>query len=105
QAEDGIRYWSVTGVQTCALPISSDQSDAGAYFTNYGVGNVDIAAPGVSTLSTVPTGNCPLCDPSGYKSLSGTSMATPHVTGVIRSEERRVGQERGARELRDDVDV
>src|SRR5262249_56917405 len=21
-AEDGIRYWSVTGVQTCALPIS-----------------------------------------------------------------------------------
>src|SRR3989339_2159472 len=21
QAEDGIRYWSVTGVQTCALPI------------------------------------------------------------------------------------
>src|SRR5262249_59945058 len=23
QAEDGIRYWSVTGVQTCALPISS----------------------------------------------------------------------------------
>src|SRR5262249_59138730 len=24
QAEDGIRDWSVTGVQTCALPISSD---------------------------------------------------------------------------------
>src|SRR5262249_58095505 len=23
QAEDGIRYWSVTGVQTCALPIST----------------------------------------------------------------------------------
>src|SRR5258706_1712391 len=23
QAEDGIRYWSVTGVQTCAFPISS----------------------------------------------------------------------------------
>src|SRR5262249_56834778 len=23
QAEDGIRYWSVTGVQTCALPIYS----------------------------------------------------------------------------------
>src|SRR5438046_6892917 len=23
QAEDGIRDWSVTGVQTCALPISS----------------------------------------------------------------------------------
>src|SRR5262249_58472066 len=25
QAEDGIRYWSVTGVQTCALPISPSQ--------------------------------------------------------------------------------
>src|SRR5438093_5298824 len=25
QAEDGIRYWSVTGVQTCALPISAAQ--------------------------------------------------------------------------------
>ena len=24
QAEDGIRDWSVTGVQTCALPIYSD---------------------------------------------------------------------------------
>src|SRR5438046_7572531 len=27
QAEDGIRDWSVTGVQTCALPISGDQRD------------------------------------------------------------------------------
>src|SRR3982750_3014791 len=33
QAEDGIRDWSVTGVQTCALPISSPRppssSDSG----------------------------------------------------------------------------
>src|SRR5262249_57008098 len=27
QAEDGIRYWSVTGVQTCALPICSPDQD------------------------------------------------------------------------------
>src|SRR5262249_56696018 len=26
QAEDGIRDWSVTGVQTCALPISGDRA-------------------------------------------------------------------------------
>src|SRR5207237_1547557 len=30
QAEDGIRYSSVTGVQTCALPISDDFKQCGA---------------------------------------------------------------------------
>ena len=63
--------------------LASDQVDAGASFTNYGLANVDIAAPGVSTLSTVPMGTCTLCDSSGYKLLSGTSMATPHVSGVV----------------------
>ena len=27
QAEDGIRDWSVTGVQTCALPISNQHTE------------------------------------------------------------------------------
>lgn len=45
-----------------------------AYFSNYGGRLVDIAAPGVNILSTVP-GN-------QYASYSGTSMATPHVSGV-----------------------
>lgn len=62
--------------------LATDSNDLGASFTNYGVASVDLAAPGVSTLSTVPTGACALCDPSGYKLLSGTSMATPHVSAV-----------------------
>jgi subtilisin family serine protease len=39
---------------------------------------VDLSAPGVETLSTVPTAE----DPLGYERFSGTSMASPHVAGV-----------------------
>jgi subtilisin family serine protease len=58
-----------------------DSQDVLASFSSTGP-EVDVSAPGVSVRSSVPTGTCKYCDPSGYKLLSGTSMATPHVAGV-----------------------
>jgi subtilisin len=52
-----------------------------ASFSNFGA-DVDIAAPGVGVLSTVPTGRCNLCNASGFGLSDGTSMAAPHVTGA-----------------------
>ena len=53
---------------------ASDQNDNRASFSHYGATTVDVAAPGVSILSTVAGG--------GYAKLSGTSMATPHTAGA-----------------------
>jgi subtilisin len=58
-----------------------DANDQRASFSSTGM-ELDVAAPSVAILSTVPTGSCKLCDPSGYRTLSGTSMATPHVSGT-----------------------
>ncbi len=42
----------------------------------------DIVAPGYYINSTVPYSGCTYCSTTRYKQLSGTSMATPHVSGV-----------------------
>ncbi|MEY4704198.1 MAG: hypothetical protein RL042_394 [Nitrospirota bacterium] len=50
-----------------------------ASWSNYGSTRVDLGAPGVSIWSTVPNKK----NQSAYSSYSGTSMATPHVTGAV----------------------
>src|SRR5262249_56348585 len=65
QAEDGIRDWSVTGVQTCALPISALRLARGRR-RPLRRGNVD-------------------------RFIGSRELDEPAVT--LRSEERRVGKE------------
>src|SRR5262249_57940842 len=91
QAEDGIRDWSVTGVQTCALPI----------FELAGHERSGIAIGLQQTLLNLPG--------AAYPALFGVLVATtswevafvgvalfPLVGWRVRSEERRVGKEGGA---------
>ncbi|MFP5248048.1 MAG: S8 family serine peptidase, partial [Thermoanaerobaculia bacterium] len=53
---------------------ATNNRDELAYFSNYGPTTVHLGAPGQSILSSVPG--------SAYTYFSGTSMATPHVSGV-----------------------
>ena len=52
-----------------------------ASFSSYGATTVDLGAPGVGIWSTVPASQKGRIF-SSYASYSGTSMATPHVTGA-----------------------
>jgi subtilisin family serine protease/subtilisin-like proprotein convertase family protein len=54
---------------------STTSTDGLSSFSNYGANTVELGAPGSSIYSTYKTG--------GYATLSGTSMATPFVTGAM----------------------
>ncbi len=52
-----------------------------ASYSQYGATTVDLGAPGSGIYSCVPKSSKGVIV-SGYASYSGTSMATPHVTGA-----------------------
>ncbi len=61
---------------TNMLVVAATTSSSGlSYFSNYGSSNVDVGAPGSGIYSTTPN--------ETYGSWSGTSMATPFVSGVL----------------------
>jgi subtilisin family serine protease len=70
---DGASGGFATGSMTAAN-CTETQDDSFACFSNYG-SQVEIAAPGVDIVSTLPGGL--------YGWGSGTSMATPHVAGAL----------------------
>ncbi|MEW6735154.1 MAG: S8 family peptidase [Acidobacteriota bacterium] len=57
---------------------SITSTGAKSSFSNFGATTVDIGAPGSSINSTLPSSN----NGNTYGAYSGTSMATPHVTGA-----------------------
>lgn len=63
---NGSNIWTVSAI---------DEADVFAYFSNYGNPPIDFAAPGVSVLS--------LSHKGGLATMSGTSMASPHVAGLL----------------------
>lgn len=70
--QNAANYSPASEVSACTVG-STTSTDARSSFSNYG-NVVDIFAPGSNVLSTLPGGRT--------GSLSGTSMASPHVAGL-----------------------
>ncbi|MFI8571020.1 S8 family peptidase [Stenotrophomonas bentonitica] len=60
---------------------ATTSAGARASFSNYGTG-IDISAPGQGILSTLNSGTT-VPGTASYASYNGTSMAAPHVAGVV----------------------
>jgi subtilisin family serine protease len=73
-ADDACAY-SPSRVTEAIVVSATDSADRKASFANYGT-CVDIFAPGVNVLSSWMTGD------TATNTISGTSMASPHVAGV-----------------------
>src|SRR5690606_40642649 len=81
QAEDGIRDFHVTGVQTCALPISLDPELVGEVLMTM----KSLANEGMTMLIVTHE--------LGFAYNVANRVAFLHEGKILRSEERRVGKE------------
>src|SRR5690606_40263900 len=93
QAEDGIRDFHVTGVQTCALPIFPQVLMSGIFMPIGGKLFDKIGARWLAIVGLLAIGG-------GLFMLGGVTTETSAVLvmAALRSEERRVGKECRARE-------
>merc|ERR1712157_40107 len=85
----GNGLWSFPASYPGVVSVAAiDENKEKASFSQFNR-QLDIAAPGVDVLSTLPQeadGRCDICDSIGsytYGTISGTSMACPHVAGVL----------------------